>query len=287
MTRDKPQTAQSPHHLPSILALLAAIAILLPACSSVTKAWPDNPLNLNAPYSATPTWAVAPLTNESGVSTIDELRISDRLVEEIRQAKGVSAVPLNRTIAAMRTLGLPAINTREDAAELANHMGVNAVLVGSITAWNPYEPPELGISLALFQSRTNPTTGDPWANHINPATLTRIVRGSDDQPHYELQTATPGARTAVALHLSGSNGHIRNRVKDYATGRADPNSATGWKGYLTAMNRFERYAAFESISQLLAAEADYLKLSQHAVEQPTTHSPATWLAQALDRLPTL
>jgi len=55
---------------------------------------------------------------------------------------------LNRTIAAMRALRMSDLKSPAEVRQLASELGVDGVIVGSITAWDPYDPPKLGIALA-------------------------------------------------------------------------------------------------------------------------------------------
>ena len=65
----------------------------------------SQPIVLRAPYETERVWAVVPFANESGVSNADGVAVADRFVSEIEQVEGLRCLPLNRTLAAMRSLG--------------------------------------------------------------------------------------------------------------------------------------------------------------------------------------
>lgn len=244
-------------------------ALAVGGCASSQRPWPADPMSLTAPYRAANggdlVWAVAPLSNESGVSVADELRITDRLVEEIRQTSGLTALPLNRTIEAMRAAELPSIDSPEQARTLARRMGVDAIVVGTLTAWGPYEPPEIGITLALYPAAPDAMRSGAAPGLIDPFELTKASRGPVTIGANAARTDTETtALSEVSAHLSGVNGAVRERVKAYGTGRADPNSATGWRGYFTSMSRFERFAAFEMVRLLLEEERRRLRIDAPA-----------------------
>src|SRR5262249_8089222 len=126
--------------LSTIAALSLAIA---PGCASSGDQL-EAPAVLVSPYFPARTnvlLAVAPPSNESGVSTFDPLTVGDDLVAAVSEARGLSAVPMNRTLAAMGAKGLSAIRTPREAKILADALGVDGVIVGSVTAYDPYDPP--------------------------------------------------------------------------------------------------------------------------------------------------
>src|SRR5262249_33110495 len=95
-------------------------------------------------------WAVAPLANESGVSFVDATMVADQIVAKIDEVRGIACLPMNRTIAAMRARGMQMVTTPQPARGLAESRGVDGLIVGAITAYDPYDPPKLGMKLALF-----------------------------------------------------------------------------------------------------------------------------------------
>ena len=131
-------------------ACLFFVAASFTSCS--TWEVDDLPAHRLSPYSIQHpmVWGVAPLRNESGVSVVDELRLTDMLINELQQFPGLNVLPTNRSIAAMSALELRSIDTPEQAQRLAQAMDVDALLVGTITAYDPYDPPVLGMNLALF-----------------------------------------------------------------------------------------------------------------------------------------
>src|SRR5690606_19054749 len=89
------------------------------------------------------------LRNESGTSAVDQLAISDTLVATVTQARGLRALPLNRVLDAMAALEMAHPQTPADLDRLARTLGADGVIVGSITAYDPYEP-IMGIALGLY-----------------------------------------------------------------------------------------------------------------------------------------
>lgn len=233
--------------------LVALTAIMLAGCSSNRNTL-EPPQVLTAPggwTGAEALWAVAPLANESGVSSVDTFAIADKLVAAVNEVRGVSCLPLNRTIAAMRARGLMYIASPEDARVVAETLGVDALIVGSVTTYDPYDPPKLGLTLAMFAHRTGEdlTQADPLR-----------VRGaySDAQVRVPTQFDSRPAAT-VSEHLDGSNHDVLFALKQFATGRHDPHSAHGWRTYLVSMDRYTEFAAYVAVSRLI--DRDRLRLA--------------------------
>lgn len=225
------------------------------------------PRPLVSPYVAERTdvlWAVAPLRNESAVSLFDPLAVSDTLVAQVEEVRGVSAVPMNRVIGAMRAIGMQSVNTPADALVLARSLGVDAIIVGSITAWNPYDPPQFGLKLALYGVSEKFGTLRP-ADRVDPRALT--AAGTD-------YTLPPGPwrnqgqlASTASEHLDGANHEVQIAVRAFAEGRHQPESSLGWKRYLASMKLFTEFACYRLTERLLDAER--LRLAQSVAEAPT------------------
>jgi hypothetical protein len=216
-----------------------------------------DPLTLRAPYDfqGDALWAVAPLVNESGVSVVDPLALSDALVYQLQQVEGVSAVPMNRTIAAMRAVGLPSIDSPQDAVALAKALGADAVIAGSVTAWDPYQPPELGLTIALFGARPG-GPGGLNQSIVNPRDMQGWVT------EYAIGTG-PGGRfgvpvTAAARHLDATRVDVRRDVENYARPRVEPGLPLGWERYIASMRLFTEFACHRLIRDLLEGERERL-----------------------------
>ena len=132
------------------LGLLGVLvsAILLAGCAQRPALVP--PGVVVSPYAADAAIAVIPLRNESGASFLDADAQTDKVIAALSQVRGLTCLPLNRTIEAMRALELPAVVSPIQAQQVAQAMGVDGVVVGTITAYDPYDPPVFGLSLALF-----------------------------------------------------------------------------------------------------------------------------------------
>jgi hypothetical protein len=237
-------------------AVLLALALLPCACAPKT---PDlvRPATLAAPYDAARgevLWAVVPLRNESGTTLADSFAVSDKVVAAAAQVRGVRTLPLNRTIATMRTLGITHLESPADAKRLATEMGADGIIVGSITAYDPYDPPRLGLALALY-SRT------PVMDFAGDQTIdTRTLQFQPTDYQYFPRSSFGEAPASVAAqHLDAKNHQVLADVRAYAQGRHDPKSAYGWRRYTASMDLFTEFAAWHTVSRLL--DHEWIRLS--------------------------
>ncbi len=219
-----------------------------------------EPVGHDSPFSAYQpvVWAVVPLRNESGTTVANELAISDALVNEIQQVDGILALPVNRSIGAMRALGLGSVDSPAQARALAAALGADALIVGTITAYDPYDPPILGLSLALFDATQRTDTfaaGPEW----DPL----ATRGqASERGVVPRSPGTDEPVAVVAALLDGADGAVRARIRSYANGRSDPESALGWQRYVKSMGLYVKFACYEFTRMLLDSERARMGFSQ-------------------------
>lgn len=233
-------------------ALAAAIAAfgLAHGCSTTIEDQLVAPQNVVAPYSDVKgevLWAVVPLRNETGTTHADPLAISDQLVAAVEQVRGVRCVPLNRIIETMRALELASVSNPADVKKLAAAMGVDGVVVGSVTAYDPYTP-SLGLSLALF-ARSGAMT--PAADAPTDPRLL-AVQPTEAAPARGNFASTPVA--TASEYLDAKNHQVLLDVKAFAQGRHRATDALGWRRYTASMPLFCEFAATHTVGKLLERE---------------------------------
>lgn len=259
-------TVRSPILRAAVWSLIALTgALIFGACSGPKYVTPAAHLPAH-PATGGVVWAVAPLRNESGVSVVNELALTDALVAEMSGAQGLVILPVNRTIAAMRSLNMPSVDTPSQARELARALGADGLVVGSVTAWDPYDPPVLGLSLALFQRSSNGAAPRGLNPEDDPLMLRSLT--TDGSLNQGLDPDRPLA--VFAAVFDASNGDTREAIRVYAEGRHDPRSALGWKRYTASMSLYAKFACFEASRRLLASERVRLGAPEARAETSTT-----------------
>jgi hypothetical protein len=235
-----------------LLSLAIALAGLLVGCAKPDPLRP--PQQLISPYASTPAepvWAVVPLRNESGTTAVDRLAVSDTLVATITQARGLRALPLNRTLDAMASLDMAFPETPADLDRLARAVGADGVVVGSITAYDPYEP-IMGIALGLYARPGALANRGSGEIEIDPRNL------RDEPTEYDYfgtqSLEGRGPASSVMLVLDGRDDDVKMRVRRYADGRQQAVSSLRWERYLRSMPAYERFVTFEAVGLLLQRE---------------------------------
>ncbi len=237
----------------SLCVVLGLVAAALGGCVSGPKNVLYQPNELHSPYAKSQgqaLWAVVPPSNASGTSHADMQQVGDALVGAIAQTRGLRCLPLDRTLAAMHTLKMQGVNTPAQARSLAKALGVDGLVIPTVTAWDPYDPPIVGLTVALH-ARTEAQREMQQRTKLDPRELTQALSdvgfvdttGFEDRP------------TAVAsLHLDARSHATLSAVRSYAKGRHDQENAIGWRTYVIAMPQYVKFAAHEAVSELLVSE---------------------------------
>jgi len=226
-------------------ATTATVALLAfaPGCTTVQPL--DQPMMLRAPYATGQLWAVAPFANESGSLVPQTDHIADLLAEQIQQAEGLDVVPVNRVIAAMRQLEMDSIQSPHEAAMLLRTLGVDGLIVGTITAYDAYPPPKLGAAIQLFRREVHASYSD-----LDPHALVRAP--TDQSPVTVVPRPAPSAQAAGVY--DASNHQTLAWLDEYARGRTEPDSAYGAHAYLVSMELFTEFVSYRLLHDLLAFE---------------------------------
>lgn len=234
-----------------MIAGAMAIGALMGGCSQRKDELLVPPEISVSPYDSLkgePLWAVAPLNNESGTSAADVMQISDALVAKVQEVRGVACIPMNRTLLAMRRLGMSRVTTPSDAVKLAEALGVDAIIAGSITAYDPYEPPKIGLTLGLFQRPARVMEDDRSPEAIR--LLTKAGREREvKQSAFGIQP-----KSVVSSMYDARSHETLMQVRRYAAGRVDGNSPMGWRSFTMRTGLFIEFASAQAIGELLDAE---------------------------------
>ncbi len=232
------------HSLRTITAaVFGALALLnIGGCAAPRL---SNPIILQSPYPEERVWAVVPFGNESGVSIVDGAAVADRFVEEVEGVDGLRCLPVNRTIAAMKSLGMTGVFDRQQACTLMRTLQADGLVLGIVTTYDPYKPLRLGIAIELI-------SGSPEDNR-RPIDLRELTMPTSES----VGADTPSTRVAMsqASRLFDARGHDTMAELDvYTLGRTEQDGAFGNRAYETRMDLFARFASFVLIRDLLHEE---------------------------------
>jgi hypothetical protein len=182
------------------LALLAAA--LLCAASSGCLALPDRILEpqFHNPFPQIYRVAVLPFFNQSAEPTVDGEAIAMAYYNELQMIPGFEVMPVGvarQMLAASMNASGKEPRSGAEFQRLARQMGVDAVLVGSVTEYSPYYPPRIGLSVDWYAA--NPSFhpipagyGLPWGRaeeEFIPSTL--VQEAEFALAREQLKTQTP------------------------------------------------------------------------------------------------
>lgn len=203
-------------------------------------------------------WAVLPPRNESGTSLVRTDLVGDELVAAVQQVRGVRCLPLNRAIEAARELGMhEGPRDSAEATRLAEALGVDAVIASTITAYDPYDPPILGLALALY-ARPGAMARTPGSGLDTRAlTVAFTDFGRFDGVRFGGEPVT-----VVSEHLDARDHGVLTALRRYAEGRSDPNSSLRWRVYTASMELYTRFAAHHTVGRLI--DEEWLRMAREA-----------------------
>ena len=230
-----------------------ALSLLLIGCAERLQ----QPAKLVAPYPDVQLWAVAPFNNESGTSIVQTDRVADMFVQQLQDVHGINALPVNRVIAAMRDLDLSAVNSPGDARSLLNVLGVDGLVIGTVTAYDPYRPMTFGAAIELHTADRSSLGGG-----LDTRSLTRSSGGT-------IAPGGMGPRNPVAQAagiFDASSHETLAHLQQYATGRSVPDSAYGSDIYLVRMDMYMQFVSYRLLSDLFQSE--WGRLSPIVQESP-------------------
>lgn len=261
------QTMQPGSRLETLWRALRAAALLaaLPLTSCDLGPQLRPPMPLRSPYEAPLVWAVAPFANESGVSIVQGDRVADAFAEQIESVDGLRSVPVNRVIAAMRQLDLKRIASPSDAMKLMQTLNVHGVIVGTVTAYDSYDPPKFGAAIQLFQRDGLHHGG--CGGMIDPIAATRAP--SERPLSVDSSRQEPATAQASGV-FDAANHQTLVWLDDYAVGRTEPNSAFGRREHLVRMDLYTQFVAYRLLHDLLASER--VRLMPAPATQPSVGS---------------
>ena len=198
------------------------------------------------PADARAIWAVAPAINLSGQREVDPLLQADLVYDQVQQVRGLTVIPVNRVAEVFAALGIEQVNSAEHASLVCDLLGCDALLVPTVTAYDPYNPPKLGASLHLFRkpgSYARPANVDPR----------ELARRASPPPEGSLPRAQESEFVQAVGIFDAANGTVRESLAAYARGRNDPAGAMAAKEYLLSMDRYCGFVYAELTGDLLRA----------------------------------
>ena len=135
------------------VVLVLLLTLLLQGCGGPREPKVDR--FYKNPYQPKP-WslAIVPFRNDSGAESLNAMAVTDAFYLELQQiGDGLQVMPNNRVLAAMQQLKLQQVTNPIEALALAEVLSVDAIIVGAVTSYNPYPPPQVGMIVQLYDRK--------------------------------------------------------------------------------------------------------------------------------------
>jgi hypothetical protein len=190
-------------------------------------------------------WAVAPALNLSGQAEVDPILQADIAYGQLQHVRGLTVIPVNRVAEVYATLRIDQLQSAEQAALVCDLLACDALVVPTVTAYDPYNPPKFGASLQLFRrpaEYSRPESIDPRA--LSRAAAPLATESLPEAPEFA---------QAVGM-FDAANGTVRDALMAYALGRHDPVGPMGPKEYLVSMERYCGFVYHQLIGELIRTQ---------------------------------
>jgi hypothetical protein len=220
-------------------AALIATALLAGGCTPRSTA-PSSSVRQSV-YGPV-TIVVAPALNYSGKAEFDPHAAADLMASELTTVEGVAVIPVARVVAALAAQGRTTIESPDHALSLAQQVGADAILVFSISEYEPYAPPIVGLTAQLYGVRP-----DLAASGLDPATG---GDGAEQRPD-AASSAVPFAQSQRVY--DGSRDATVESVKRFARDRGHGAGPLGWKRVLASQQLYLRFCCHRAIEDLLTS----------------------------------
>lgn len=192
-------------------------------------------------------WAVAPAVNLSGQREVDPLLEADLLYHKLQEVRGLVVIPVDRVIQVYAALKIEQVQSPTQAAVICEALGCDALVIPTVTAYDPYDPPKWGGSLQMFRAAKS---GGP----VNLDVRDLVRSGAMDPNSVPPPPSEAGFVQSVGM-FDAANGTVREAVAGYAKGRHDPIGPLGVREYWLSMDRYVGFAYHTLIGDLLRSEA--------------------------------
>ena len=219
---------------------LLASLLIVAGCGHHTKR--IERAHVANPYLGSMTIAVAPALNLSGSADFDPDRFADLMASELSYAEGISVIPVSRVLVVLSAQGRDGVESPVHAHELTGLLGADAILVFAVTEYDPYAPPNIGISAQLFGTRPGSRNGE-----VDPAALSRqatLTASGSQAARKRLLGQTQGV-------FDASHDAVVRDVEMFARSRGGDASPYGWRKYVVSQQHFIRYCCYATIRALL------------------------------------
>lgn len=188
------------------------IAITLLAFSSGCSLVPETRQRdrIHNPFPQLKRVAVLPFFNQSSEPTVDGDMVAEKYYAALQAIPGFEVLPVGVTKAQWLryTLNYGEPQTGSDFQRLAQQIGVEAIVVGSVTDFDAYYPPRMALTVHWYSANDGfhtipPGYGLPWGTDAEKHIPKRIAREAEfELARNQLATQSPSNVPPVPTEVS-------------------------------------------------------------------------------------
>lgn len=180
---------------------------LMAGCDSLPKVG-HRPTIYN-PFPQLQQVAVLPFFNQSNEPTVDGLRIAELYQTELQKIRGFTVMPVG-VVEQYLLENEVSIDQGLDFQQLARDLGVDVLVVGSITDFSPYNPPRMGLAINWYAANPgfHPIPagyGLPWGTSEEEFIPDELVWAAEfELAKEQLKTQQPGSSSELVPPAPGA-----------------------------------------------------------------------------------
>lgn len=222
--------------------------------------------------------AVLPFFNQSSEPTLDELKVTEAYYAELQAIPGFEVMPVGVTLKAVESYALGTGRVTRggqvawemiDFQELARALQVDAVVVGSVTDYDPYYPPRMAMTTRWFAANpafhpVPPGYGLPWGTKAEKEIPQRVLLETElAVARAQMATQTPPLQSDA---LNTGNGGTLGGVVE----------ASGSELVLGSEEMFSGDFSLEAVQVIDGVPCDEEGIPLAELGPPTAPLPADW-----------
>ncbi len=218
-----------------LLLALTPLALLVSGCSLVLPEVSHHPVVHN-PFPQLSKVAVVPFFNQSSEATVDGREFALAYYAELQAIPGFEVVPVPAVEAAIRQYGItfdPPEQAIDQARWLAKKLGVDAVVIGTVTDFNPYYPPRCGMRVEWYAANEGfheipAGYGLPWGTAQEEYIPERVVFEAEMAlAREQMKTQSPNVAPKMPPGMPAVLAPMREPAPLQATPREAPQDQPG------------------------------------------------------------
>ncbi len=186
--------------------------------------------SLHNPFPQLGRVAVLPFFNQSDEPTVNSVTVAESYYAALQAVPGFEVLPVGVTQtqwdAYSVRFGEP--RTGDEFQRFAQFLGVDAIVVGSVTDFDAYYPPRVGLSVHWYAANPgfHPIPagyGLPWGTEAEDQIPRRIVREAEfELARSQLRTQTPLPASAAGASATPSSATVSSDDRGVAAGMSAP-----------------------------------------------------------------